>query len=64
MTTHRMTWYVYAGAERIRRTATMRGTWGYDVECSCGQWQTNTGGATERYIRGEIYLHKVLDGAA
>lgn len=57
---HRMTWYVYAGRERIRHTAKMRGPWGYDVECSCGQFATNTGGATLGYIRNEVWLHKLL----
>lgn len=60
MVTHRMTWYVYAGRERIRRQASMRGTWGYDVECSCGEFVTRTGGATLRYIREQVWLHKLL----
>ena len=39
-------------------TAAMRGHWpGYDAECSCG-WATRTGGATRRYIEGEVWLHK------
>jgi hypothetical protein len=61
-TKHRMTWYVYAGRERIRHQASMRGTWGYDVTCSCGEFETHTGGATLGYIRGEVWLHKVLAG--
>jgi hypothetical protein len=55
---HRIAWYVYAGGERIRRTATMRGAWGGDVECSCG-WKTNTGGATVHHLRSEIWFHKL-----
>ena len=43
MREHRATWWVYAGDELIRHTAAMRGTWGYEVKCSCG-WQTRTGG--------------------
>ena len=60
---HRITWYVYAGSERIRRTAKMRGTWGCDVECSCG-WRTLTGGATQSYIRGEVWMHKLSESCA
>jgi hypothetical protein len=57
---HRISWWVYAGSERIPRTARMRGTWGYDVTCSCG-WETRTGGAVKRYISDEVYFHKMLD---
>jgi hypothetical protein len=57
MTDHRIRWYVYAGSERIPRTARMRGVWGYDVTCSCG-WETRTGGATRGYVEGEVWLHK------
>lgn len=60
-TEHRITWFAYAGGERIRRTASMRGTWGYDAVCSCG-WDTRTGGATKRYITDEVSLHKILEG--
>jgi hypothetical protein len=59
-TEHRISWYVYVGGERVRRAATMRGTWGYDVTCSCG-WETKTGGATKSYVAGEVWLHKALD---
>lgn len=54
---HRITWYVYAGAEKIRRTGTMRGSWGYDVDCSCG-WSTKTGGALRRYVEDLVWEHK------
>ena len=57
-TSHRISWFVYAGGERIPRTAKMRGQWGYDVECSCGEFKTRTGGATKSYIENEIWLHK------
>jgi hypothetical protein len=56
-TEHRISWWVWAGDQKIRRAATMRGTWGYDVTCSCG-WETRTGGATLRYIRDEVWHHK------
>lgn len=56
---HRIRWYVYAGTERIPHTSKMRGTWGYDAACSCG-WDSRTGGATRRYVQGEVWLHKTL----
>lgn len=55
--THRMKWFAYAGGEKFPRTASMRGTWGYDVECSCG-WATNSGGGTKGYITREVWFHK------
>lgn len=54
---HRMTWYVYAGTERIRRTSTMRGTWDYDAVCSCG-WDSAYGGALEREVRRAVDRHR------
>lgn len=59
ITTHKITWWVYAGTERIRRTAQMRGTWGYDATCSCG-WDTRTGGAVKRYVADEVWTHKLF----
>lgn len=59
MTEHKIKWFVYAGGEKIPRKASMRGQWGYDVECSCG-WQTRTGGAVKRYVAEEVYWHKIL----
>lgn len=59
-TAHRITWWVYAGAERIRRTAKMRGSWGYDATCSCG-WDSRTGGAVRSYVEREVWLHKRID---
>ena len=57
-TKHRITWWVYAGGERIRHASTMRGHWpGYDATCSCG-WDTRTGGAVRNYIRHEVWFHK------
>jgi hypothetical protein len=50
-------WFVYAGEEKIRHNATMRGTWGYDAECSCG-WKTVTGGATKSSVLEEVNFHK------
>lgn len=54
---HRFRWFVYAGRERLPRTAIMRGAWGYDAVCSCS-YDTNTGGATRGYIEGLVWLHK------
>lgn len=54
---HKITWYVYAGTELIRRQATMRGTWGYEVKCSCGQ-ESHTGGAVLSYLRQRVFDHK------
>ena len=53
-------WFVYAGEEKIRYNKTMRGSWGYDVTCSCG-WETKTGGGVRSWIEEEIYAHKRFD---
>ena len=58
MKAHQATWWVWAGNVKIRRTGTMRGPWGYDVTCSCGGFETNTGGATRRYIESELWFHR------
>jgi hypothetical protein len=50
-------WFVYAGNEKIRYTSTMRGTWGYDAECSCG-YTTKTGGGVRSYVEDLIESHK------
>lgn len=60
MSDHRISWYVWAGGVKMRHTSRMRGTWGYDAECSCG-WKTRTGGATRRYVAGEVWYHKEVD---
>jgi uncharacterized protein YndB with AHSA1/START domain len=59
---HRATWFVCAGRERIRHTASMRGSWGYDVTCSCG-WDSRTGGAVRSYVAGKLLDHR-LDSQA
>ena len=53
-------WFVYSGNEKIRYTSTMRGTWGYDAECSCG-WATKTGGAIKSSVETDVELHKTLE---
>lgn len=55
---HRITRWVYAGGERIRRESTMRGTWGHDATCSCG-WDSRTGGAVESYVEARVNDHKL-----
>jgi hypothetical protein len=64
MVKHRMRWFAYAGSERIPRTSAMRGSWGYDVECSCGEFATLTGGGTRRYVLELADEHKRLTAAS
>jgi hypothetical protein len=59
-TTHRITWWVWAGGEKLRHTSQMRGTWGWDASCTCG-WQTRTGGAVKAYVANEVWFHKHID---
>jgi len=60
-TEHRAAWWVYAEpgntTTRIRHNAQMRGSWGYDVTCSCG-WASRTGGGLRRYVRELLDLHR------
>lgn len=55
--TCRITWWVWAGGEKMRHTANMRGTWGYDASCSCG-WESRTGGATRGSVQRDVDDHK------
>lgn len=55
---HRATWFVWAGGVKMRRQATMRGFWGYDVTCSCG-FKTRTGGATRRTVEDMLLDHRM-----
>lgn len=57
MKEHKIRWFVYLAGEKIPRTSTMRGQWGYDVECSCG-WKTNTGGGVRSWLEQEVWEHK------
>jgi hypothetical protein len=57
MQAHRATWFVYAGDEKIRHNAQMRGQWGYDVTCSCG-WESRTGGGLKRYVSDQLWQHR------
>lgn len=70
MKEHRIKWFVVLpSGERLRHTAQMRGTWGYDVTCSCG-WDSRVGGGTLTHIRDRVWEHKfdathgLLDSAA
>jgi hypothetical protein len=65
MKAHRAVWYVWAGdgspgypRQKIRRQATMRGFWGYDATCSCGEFETRTGGGTRQCIEDELWSHR------
>jgi hypothetical protein len=60
----RIRWFVWAGGQRLARTATMRGTWGYDAACTEHDWDSRTGGATRRYVEFAVWLHKVEHGGA
>lgn len=55
---HRATWYSWASGEKMRATATMRGTWGWDAVCSCGRWESHTGGATRGTVEDALYDHR------
>jgi hypothetical protein len=54
---HRAKWFVWAGGVKMPRTAKMRGTWGYDVTCSCG-WESRTGGATRTSVENALWDHR------
>lgn len=58
MRAHRARWFVWAGGEKLPHTAQMRGTWGYDVACSCGQWASSTGGGTRACVASELWDHR------
>jgi len=57
MRAHQARWYVYGDGERLRHTSAMRGTWGWDVECSCG-WQSRTGGGLRRHVEDQLWQHR------
>lgn len=54
---HKISWFVYAGTERIPSQKSMRGTWGYDAVCECG-WDSQTGGATATSVGRMVTDHK------
>ena len=62
MREHRATWWVYPEpgntVTRIRHNAQMRGTWGYDVTCSCG-WGSNFGGGLRRAVAERLDDHRL-----
>ena len=53
-------WFVYSMGEKMRYNSTMRGTWGWDAECSCG-WESKTGGATKASVKFDVDFHKRFD---
>lgn len=55
---HRGTWFVWSGGQKLRHQANMRGMWGWDVECSCGQWASRTGGATRGSVEDAFWDHR------
>lgn len=58
-TTHKISWFAYvAPGEMIPCNSQMRGTWAYDIKCSCG-WESKTGGAVKTYITEEARFHKL-----
>jgi len=62
MTEHRIRWYVVVDRTPetpdglLPRTRGMRGLWGYEVKCSCGQ-ESHTGGGTMRWLREKVWEH-------
>ena len=53
-------WFVYSMGEKFAHTSSMRGTWGWDAECSCG-WKTTTGGAVKSSVQSDVELHKTME---
>lgn len=54
---HAITWFVYAGGERMRHQSTMRGFNAWDATCSCG-WETRTGGGVRSWVQELVTDHK------
>lgn len=60
---HRARWWVWGwspatGEKRmLPHQANMRGTWGWDVTCSCG-WESQTGGATRGSVEDALWDHR------
>jgi hypothetical protein len=50
-------WFVWSAGEKMPRTSSMRGTWGYDAECSCG-YETKTGGGVRTWVADLMEDHK------
>jgi hypothetical protein len=50
-------WFVYSMGEKMRHNSTMRGTWGWDAECSCGG-ESKTGGAIRSSVATDVEMHK------
>lgn len=59
MKAHRAQWLVWAGTELVPHTASMRGTWGYEARCSCGEFETHFGGGTRTAVQREVDNHRL-----
>jgi hypothetical protein len=67
MKAHRGRWFVWVGdgsaaypREKIPHASTMSGSWpGWDVACSCGQWESKTGGATRASVQRDLDDHRI-----
>jgi len=59
MREHRATWFVWAGGQKMPHTAQMRGWWGWDATCSCGKWESRTGGATRKSVEDDLFMHRL-----
>ena len=53
-------WFVWSQGEKFARNSTMRGTWGYDAECSCG-WDSKTGGGVYSWVKDLVETHKIQE---
>jgi hypothetical protein len=53
-------WFVWSMGQRMAYESSMRGTWGFDAECSCG-WGSHTGGAIRSNVVEEVRLHKIME---
>jgi hypothetical protein len=61
MRAHRVRWYVYSGPygelEPVQSGRTYAGM-GYEAMCSCGAWQSRTGGALRRSVEDAVWDHR------
>jgi hypothetical protein len=67
MKAHRAAWHVYSGPcgelERVQSGRTYTGM-GYDVMCSCGAWESRTGGALRHSVEDALWEHRSAEQAA
>ncbi len=64
MKAHRARWYVYSGPygelEPLDSKRSYYGM-GYDVKCSCGLWESTTGGATRASVERDLFDHRFAE---